>query len=66
MKDWPFFNCPKCKALYHVVKVARWRKIVEGNVRCHLCGEPFPAREGTYMLKYFLLPTTAVTRTEHR
>jgi len=49
-----------------VVKVAHGRKIVEGNVRCRLCGEPLPGREGTYVLKYFLLPTTAVTRTEHR
>jgi hypothetical protein len=41
MNDWPFFNCPKCKALYHVVEVASGRKIlaprpkiVEAKVRC--------------------------------
>jgi len=33
MNDWPFFNCPKCKALYHVVKVAPgWRTILSGQV----------------------------------
>ena len=52
MNDWPFFNCPKCKALYHVVEVASGRKIlapkpkiVEVKVRC-LCGEPLPSGRG--------------------
>jgi hypothetical protein len=67
MNDWPFFNCPKCKALYHVVKVAPGRRmIIEDKLSCRLCGDPLPGRAGTAMLKYFLLPRTAVTRTEHR
>ena len=72
MNDWPFFNCPKCKALYHVVEVASGRKIlaprpkiVEAKVRC-LCGEPLPSGEGPSELRYFLLPTTAVTRKDRR
>jgi hypothetical protein len=80
MNDWAFLNCPKCKALYHVVKVASGRKIlaprpkiVEAKVRC-LCGEPLPSGEGPSELRYFLLPTTAyfllpttaVTRKERR
>ena len=55
MSDWPFFNCPKCKALYHVVKVADLSP-TEGTATCRLCGEPLPDREGPYVLKYFLLP----------
>jgi hypothetical protein len=72
MKDWPFFDCPKCKALYHVVEVAPGqkivaprRKIVEAKVTCRLCGEPLPS-SGPSVLRYFLLPTTAVTREERR
>ena len=62
MSDWPFFNCPKCKALYHVVKVADlWPTEGDGNVNSRLCGEPLPDREGPYILKYFLLSTTGVT-----
>jgi hypothetical protein len=73
MNDWPFFDCPKCKALYHVVEVATGRKIVaprrkivEAKVTCRLCGEPLPSSEGPSVLRYFLLPTTAVTREERR
>jgi hypothetical protein len=73
MNDWPFFDCPKCKALYHVVEVATGRKIVaprrkivEAKVTFRLCGEPLPSSEGPSVLRYFLLPTTAVTREECR
>jgi hypothetical protein len=73
MNDWPFFDCPKCKALYHVVEVAtgrkivaRRRKIVEAKVTCRLCGQPLPSSEGPSVLRYFLLATTAVTREERR
>jgi hypothetical protein len=66
MKDWPFFNCSKCKALYHVVKVAPGREIVEGKVTCRLCGEPLPSREGLSLVKYFLVPTKGVSRAGQR
>ena len=73
MNDWPFFDCPKCKALYHVVEVATGRKIVtprrkivEAKITCRLCGEPLPSSEGPSVLRYFLLRTTAVTREERR
>ena len=55
MDDWPFFNCPKCKALYHVVKVPAWQASVGSEATCRLCGEPLPGRKGAYVLKYFLL-----------
>ena len=57
----------KCKALYHVVKVAPgWRTIVEDKLSCRLCGDPLPGRDEIAVLKYFLLPRTAVTRTKDR
>jgi hypothetical protein len=67
MNDWPFFNCPKCKVLYHVVKVAPgWRTVIADKVSCRLCCDSLPGREGTAVLKYFLLPRTAVTRMKDR
>jgi hypothetical protein len=71
MDHCPFFNCQRCKALYHVVEVAGGpkivtprRRIVERKKRCRLCGEPLPSRPSA--LRYFLLPTTAVTKVKHR
>jgi hypothetical protein len=55
MNNWPFFNCPKCKAPYHVVKVPTGLKSVGGEVTCRLCSEPLPGREAAYVLKYFPL-----------
>jgi hypothetical protein len=73
MNDWPFFHCPKCKALYHVVEVAPTRKvvgprrrIVEAKGRCRICSEPLPRSEGHSVLRYFLLPTTASTKEKRR
>jgi hypothetical protein len=70
MNDWPFFHCPKCKVLYHVVEVAPARKIVgprrsivEAGGPCRLCGEPLPRSKG---LRYFLLPTTASRKAKRR
>jgi hypothetical protein len=71
MSQYPFFNCQKCGALYHVVEVARKivtprRKIVEAKGRCRLCGEPLPRSEGPSVLRYFLLPTTALIKQKRR
>jgi len=55
MNNWPFFNCPNCKALYHVVKAPAGPKSVGGEITCRLCSKPLPSREGAYVLKYFLL-----------
>jgi ssDNA-binding Zn-finger/Zn-ribbon topoisomerase 1 len=45
-------DCPNCGAAYKVVRVegASTREIV-----CKSCGGPLPAREGKFMLKYFLV-----------
>jgi hypothetical protein len=68
----PFFNCKRCRALYHVVEVAGGRKIVtprrkmvEAKKRCHLCGEPLPTSEGSSVLRYFPLPTTVLKKKRH-
>jgi hypothetical protein len=67
----PFFNCQRCSALYHVVEVAGGpkivtprRRIVQRKQRCRRCGEPLPSRPSA--LRYFLLPTTAVTKVKRR
>jgi hypothetical protein len=73
MSQYPFFNCQKCSALYHVVEVAPApkmisprRKFVEAKGRCRVCGEPLPRSEGPSVLRYFLLPTTALIREKRR
>jgi hypothetical protein len=58
MSNWLFFNCPKCKMLYHFVKAQAGPESVDGEIGCCHCGEPLPGREGQYVLKYFLLRDT--------
>ena len=48
----PFFRCPSCKALYQVVKAEAGPETV---VACSICSGPLVAREGQFILKYFLL-----------
>ena len=49
------FTCAHCQALYHVVKVAAGPETTEAEVTCRACGAPFAGREGTFVLKYFML-----------
>jgi hypothetical protein len=49
------FNCPGCRALYHVVKTEAGLGTTNGEATCQICGGGLPAREGKYILKYFLL-----------
>jgi hypothetical protein len=51
----PFFHCPKCNALYHVVKTKGRPTIIKPETACTLCNTPFITREGLFVLKYFLL-----------
>ena len=41
-------NCPNCNALYQI-------KAIDRRVTCRACRGPLPAREGKFVLKYFLL-----------
>jgi hypothetical protein len=50
-----FFRCKSCFALYQVVKAPAGPETVELEVACRLCNGPLVAREGQFVLKYFLL-----------
>jgi predicted RNA-binding Zn-ribbon protein involved in translation (DUF1610 family) len=49
------FTCPNCKALYEVVKVEAGPETTNREITCRVCGGPLAGREGTFVLKYFLL-----------
>jgi hypothetical protein len=48
-------NCVDCNALYHLIKVEAGPETVDRELNCRACGAPLPAREGQFVLKYFLL-----------
>ena len=50
------------EALYHVVKAEAGPETTEAEVTCHACGAPLPGREGTFVLKYFMLRHGARSR----
>ena len=62
----PFFKCPNCDALYQVVKVEALPEARDHEIKCLVCGEPLAAREGEFVLKYFLLRTAARKKTWRR
>jgi hypothetical protein len=50
------FHCPVCAAKYEVVGFeAPPGPIPEGEVACICCDGALQAREGKYLLKYFLI-----------
>jgi hypothetical protein len=49
------YFCQNCKALYQIVKVEAGPQTADREVTCRDCGAPFPTREGTFALKYFML-----------
>ena len=50
------FHCPVCAAKYEVVGFEAPRgSATEGDVACLCCGGPLHAREGKFILKYFLI-----------
>ncbi len=61
-----FFKCPSCDALYQVVKAEAGPETQYGERRCRVCGAPLTPRDGTFVLKYFLLraarPSTGLSR----
>ena len=48
------FNCPNCVASYHLIETEAGPETADLEIACVACGEPFPAREGRNVLKYFL------------
>ena len=49
------FTCPKCKALYQVVKVEVGQETKDREITCQVCGGPLAGTEGKFILKYFFL-----------
>jgi transcription elongation factor Elf1 len=49
------FTCPNCQALYQIVKVEAGPETDSREIVCRVCGGPLAAREGKFILKYFLL-----------
>jgi hypothetical protein len=55
----PTFFCPNCAAPYQIVKVEAAPQTSFREMTCRDCGAPFPAREGKFDLKYFMLRKAA-------
>ena len=48
-------TCPNCNALCQVVKVEAGPETADQEIACGVCGAPLAARDGKFVLKYFLL-----------
>jgi hypothetical protein len=51
-------TCPKCQAIYHVLKVAGGPDAKDEGATCRVCGAPLPIPQGledNFVLKYFLM-----------
>ena len=51
----PLVHCSNCQALYQVVKAQAGPETVDLEIACRVCNGPLTAREGQFVLKYFLL-----------
>jgi hypothetical protein len=56
------FTCPNCRALYQIVKVEAGPETDSREIVCQVCDGPLAAREGEFVLKYFLLRKAARPR----
>ena len=57
-------TCPKCQAIYHVLKVEGGP---DAKATCRVCGAPLPTPQGLedkFVLKYFLMREGSVTSLE--
>jgi hypothetical protein len=59
MVDKVLFHCPNCNALYQIVRIDAGPKINVRQVTCRPCGAPLPSRHGKFVVRYFLLRTSA-------
>jgi hypothetical protein len=48
------FNCPNCNAMYDLVRVEAESVTADRELACLTCEGPLRAREGRFVLKYFL------------
>ena len=62
--DDPEFTCPRCSALYKVVRMPAEPPVTatspvtlgsRGAIHCVVCPQEFPSNEGGTILKYFLV-----------
>jgi hypothetical protein len=60
MNGKPTYFCPNCNALYQIVKVEAGPEGTSREITCRACGAPFLAREGKFVLKYFMLRQATV------
>jgi transcription elongation factor Elf1 len=58
----PLYFCPDCNALYQLVQIEAGSETNYREITCSNCGTPFPAREGKFVLKYFMLRKAARTQ----
>ena len=49
------FHCPNCNALYKLVKVEAGPETPDAEITCCICGGPLIGRDGSLVLKYFLV-----------
>jgi hypothetical protein len=49
------FTCPTCNVLYELIRQQAGPETVDREITCRACGGPLAAREGKFVLKYFLL-----------
>jgi transcription elongation factor Elf1 len=57
------FSCPACGVEYKVVKMeAASHETLDEQVECRNCGGPFDARDGAFILKYFLVGPSKKSR----
>jgi len=47
-------RCANCDALYQAVRAEPGPQTIDREIRCEACGGPLPARDGKFILKYFL------------
>ena len=49
------FDCPNCGVKYKLVRIEADAKTLDRQITCRNCGAPFHGREGSMVLKYFLV-----------
>jgi|HubBroStandDraft_3_1064219.scaffolds.fasta_scaffold1013864_1 hypothetical protein len=57
------YYCPNCKSQYRIVRIEAGPETASDNdIPCKNCRAAFPAREGAFVLKYFLIHRTEIAR----
>jgi hypothetical protein len=49
------YFCDNCDAMYEISKIEGGDTAADPEIACLVCGAPFAAREGAYLLKYLML-----------